>query len=53
MAGVDKGDQYQQYYRIRTKSRKNYLSIIGGSALMDKIEQHEHIPKLIAKIRTE
>jgi hypothetical protein len=24
MAGVDKGDQLRQYYRVRTKCRKNY-----------------------------
>ena len=27
MAGVDKGDQYRQYYRVRTKSCKNYKYI--------------------------
>ena len=27
MAGVDKGDQLRQYYRIRTKCRKNYKYI--------------------------
>ena len=27
MAGVDKGDQYRQYYRVRTKCNKNYKYI--------------------------
>ena len=27
MAGVDKGDQYRQYYRVRTKCIKNYKYI--------------------------
>ena len=27
MAGVDKGDQLRQYYRVRTKCRKNYKCI--------------------------
>ena len=27
MSGVDKGDQLRQYYRVRTKSRKNYKYI--------------------------
>ena len=34
MAGVDKGDRYQQYYHVRTKSRKNYRYTSFGSYLM-------------------
>ena len=28
MAGVDKGDQYRQYYHVRTKCIKNYFFLM-------------------------
>lgn len=47
MAGVDKGDQLQRYYRLRLKFMKNYKYI----GLFQKIRLHPHGRALITSSR--